>query len=144
MSATNRSGPALIALKVILALFGAVVIYTALNRAFGGMATLGWQGSSTFFSVTEPAAFAVQDNHTRFLGGLWLAVGVFLLLSPLRLNAARPVLYFIFAAIFLGGLARFTSLDLATTFGPGVITSLIAELVLMPILFLWLRRTALD
>jgi hypothetical protein len=144
MPASNTASFSRIALNFILAVFGALVIFTALNRAFGGIATLGWQGPVDFFTVANPAAFAVQDNHTRFLGGVWLAVGLAFLAALLNLRAMRPVLLFCCAAVFLGGLARFTSLDFAVTLGPDIIVSLILELALMPIVFFWLSRTRLD
>ncbi len=129
------------ALKIVLAVFGALVVFTALNRVFGGIPTLGWQGPSDFLAVAKPAEFAIQDSHTRFLGGVWAAVGLAFLLAPLRLQAMRPVLYFLCAAVSVGGLSRFARPDLSVLFGPGVLVSLLLELVLMPVLAMWLRRT---
>ena len=128
------------ALKVVLAVFGALVLFTAINRAFGGIATLGWQGPTDFFAVNDAPGFAIHDSHTRFLGGVWAAVGLAFLAASIWLDRLRPVLLFLCAAIFVGGLARFSSPDIAVLFGPGVAVSLALEILLMPLLAFWLLR----
>jgi Domain of unknown function (DUF4345) len=131
---------AVIALKVVLALSGAFTLFTGLNRAFGGIRTLGWQGTTDFLQVVSEHAYLIQDNHTRFLGGVWSGVGLLLLLSPLNLRAFRPTLNLVFAIIFLGGLARFTAMRPDVVFGPDIVGSLSAELVGMPLLWLWVSK----
>lgn len=44
------------------------------------------------------------------------------------------------ALIFLGGLTRFTMLRSDILFGPEIIASLVAEVILVPILYLWLAK----
>ena len=127
-------------LKVVLALSGAFTVFTGLNRALGGMRTLGWQGATDFLQVVSEHEYLIQDNHTRFLGGVWTGVGLLLLLSPLNLRTFRPMLNLVFAVIFLGGLARFTAMRPDIVFGPEIVGSLIAELIGMPLLFLWLSK----
>jgi len=127
-------------LRVVLAAAGAFTIFTGLNRALGGMRTLGGQGSTDFLQVLSEHAYLVQDSHTRFLGGVWAGVGLLLLLAPLNLKAFQPILNFVFAIIFLGGLARFSMMRPDIVFGADIIGSLIAELLLMPLLFVWLSR----
>ena len=122
-------------------LAGANTLFTGLNRAFGGIATLGWQGSTEFLSVISEHDYLIQDNHNRFLGGVWAAIGLMLIIAPLDLRRFQPVLNFIFALIFVGGLARFTAMRWDVVFGPDIIVSLVAELVGMPLLFFWLSRT---
>ena len=116
-------------LKVVLGLSGAFTVFTGLNRAFGGIRTLGWQGTTDFLQVVSEHAYLIQDNHTRFLGGVWTGVGLLLMLSPLNLKAFRPALNLVFAIIFLGGLARFTAMRPDIVFGPDIVGSLIAERV---------------
>ena len=137
--AASTSTASLSALKAVLVVFGLLVLFTALNRAFGGIATLGWQGPSDFFAIANDPAFRIQDSHTRFLGGIWTAIGLAFVAAPFRLATMRPVLNFLFAAVFLGGLARFTAPDFSVIFGPDVLVSLILELGLMPVLWFWLR-----
>jgi Domain of unknown function (DUF4345) len=127
-------------LKVVLGLSGAFTVFTGLNRAFGGIRTLGWQGTTDFLQVVSEHAYLIQDNHTRFLGGVWTGVGLLLMLSPLNLKAFRPALNLVFAIIFLGGLARFTAMRPDIVFGPDIVGSLIAELVGMPLLWLWVSK----
>jgi hypothetical protein len=129
-------------LKVVLALSGVFTIFTGLNRALGGMRTMGWQGATDFLQVISDHEYLIQDNHTRFLGGVWAGIGLLLLLSPLNLKALRPTLNLVFAIIFLGGLARFTAMRPDIVLGPDIVGSLIAELVGMPLLFLWVSRVA--
>ena len=83
-------------LRVALVLAGANTLFTGLNRAFGGIATLGWQGSAQFLSVISEHDYLIQDNHNRFLGGVWAAIGLMLTIAPLDLKRFQQVLNFIF------------------------------------------------
>lgn len=130
-----------IALRVVLVLAGLVIILTGLNTALGGMLTLGWQGQTVFFQVTDEHAYLVQDSHIRFLGGLWLGIGLFFLVASTNVQRFRSALVLAFALVFLGGLARFSQMHFEVTFGPEIVGSLIAELVAMPLLYLWVART---
>lgn len=130
-----------IALRVVLVLAGLIIIVTGLNTAMGGMLTLGWQGQTVFFQLTDEHAYSVQDSHIRFLGGLWLGIGLFFLVASTNVRKFRGALFLAFALIFLGGLARFSQMHLEITFGPEIVGSLIAELVGMPLLYLWVSRT---
>ncbi len=128
-------------LRVALVLAGLFTTFTGVNIAFGGIPTLGWQGVSGFFEVTDPGAFLIQDSHVRFLGGVWLGIGLTLMMAPANLRRFQPALNLIFALIFLGGLARLGQLNFAVTFGPDIAGSLAAELIGMPVLYFWLARS---
>jgi hypothetical protein len=97
--------------RVLLVIIGGVSVYVSLNVAAGGLHTLGWQGSGDYFTVTDDAAYALRDNHARFYGGLFLALGAFL-----------------------------TQMQPEVVFGPSNLLSAITELVVMPLLFVWLWR----
>jgi hypothetical protein len=127
--------------RIVLLLAGVSIVFTGINVAFGGIRTLGWQGERAFFDVTNPTAFFAQDSHVRFLGGLWLGVGLFFILASTNLSKYRSALLVVLALIFLGGLARLTQMDLDTTLGPKIVGSFVAELVVIPILYFWLSRT---
>jgi hypothetical protein len=127
------------ALQVVLVLAGAFTTFTGINIAFGGIATLGWQGVANFFAITNEHAFLVQDSHIRFLGGVWIAVGLLLSIAPTNLRRFEDALYFVFVAILLGGLARLGQMSPDVTFGVDIVGSWIAEVVGMPILIFWLR-----
>lgn len=130
-----------IALRVVLILAGLIIIFTGVNTAFGGMLTLGWQGQTTFFEVTDQHSYLVQDSHIRFLGGLWMGMGLLFIFAARNLERHQNVVKFALALIFLGGLARFSQMQLDITFGKEIVGSLVAELVGMPLLYFWLSRT---
>jgi len=79
-------------LRIILALCGFAIIILGLNVSLGGIITMGWQGQTNFLSVSNPDAFAVQDNNVRFIAGVWTGVGVLFLLGAMMLERMRPVL----------------------------------------------------
>lgn len=126
-------------LRVVLALAGGFILFTGVNVAFGGMATLGLQGTRDFFTVTDPGAFQAQDSHVRFFGGVWLAVGLLFAAGAVRPRVLRAALMICCALIFVGGLARFSALRPEMMFGPQLLGSVVAELIGMPVLALWLR-----
>lgn len=130
-----------IGFRVVLILAGLVIIFTGINNAFGGMLTLGWQGQTVFFEITDQHSYLVQDSHIRFLGGLWTGIGLLFLIASSNVERYQSVLKFAFALIFLGGLVRFSQMQLDITFGKEIVGSLAAELVGMPLLYFWLSRT---
>ena len=129
------------ALRLILMLAGAIVIYLGLDLGLGGMRTLGWQGSTDFVAVTDPARFAIQDSHARFVGGVWLGVGLVLFCGSFAISRFRTALIAICALVFVGGLMRIASGDFDTILNMQVLPSLLAELILFPALGVWLLRT---
>jgi hypothetical protein len=126
--------------KGILILVGGVMMLIGINVGGGGIQTLGLQGDSSFLEVTNESRYLVQDNHVRFLGGLLGAIGVFFILATSNLRRYQSVLMVLFTIIFLGGLTRFSSARPDIIFSADVIVSTLTELVLMPILYLWLPR----
>ncbi|KEJ94307.1 protein of unknown function [Pseudosulfitobacter pseudonitzschiae] len=134
------------ALRLVLALAGAGIVLLGIDNAAGGIATLGWQVSPDFFSVNDRDAFAVRDSHARFLGGVWLAMGLVFVASairPMPLARTVPVLC---GAIFLGGLLRFTQVqDLSVLVSGDILPSLALELILFPLIGWWtIRETSKD
>lgn len=132
----------IIALKIILALIGAVIIWLGLNVSLGGIATLGWQGPKDFFTISNEAAFAVQDNHVRFIGGVWLGVGAFFIAGAVWLEQLSTVLKALIVMVFIGGIARLSVADPDLLLSAKIAPSLIAELVLFPAIGLWIHKTA--
>ena len=128
-------------LRVILAISGLAVMALGLNVGLGGIATLGWQGSSDFFAITDAQTFAVQDNHVRFVAGVWFGVGALLSLSGVLFDKLRSVLLALIMLIFVGGLARLSSADLALLSSGEILPSLFAELMLFPMIGLWIYNT---
>jgi hypothetical protein len=126
------------ALRVVLVLLGAVSALVAVNVAFGGLETLGLQGPTDYFQVTDRDAYLLRDSHARFYGGVYLGIATFLIVAGTNLARHRSALNVVFALIFLGGVARLTQLQPGVTFGPTLALSSLIELVGMPALALWL------
>jgi hypothetical protein len=125
-----------IILRVVLALVGTVVVVLGLNVGLGGIRTLGWQGGGEFLTVSDPALFAVRDSHIRFIGGIWLGIGLVLAAGAVWFDRLRPVLVAITALVFVGGLVR-----LSGPLPPEVVPSLVLELIGFPLLGWWMART---
>lgn len=125
-------------LKLVLFLAGLFIVLTGVNIGFGGIPSLGWTGSNAFVTVVDRAAFAVQDSHVRFVGGVWLGVGLTFLGGAVAPAAWRQPLLWACGLIFLGGIVRLASLDFAVLLGPKLIGSLGAELIGVPVLAGWI------
>lgn len=126
------------ALRVVLVLLGAISAFVAVNVAFGGLETLGWQGPGRYFEVTNHDAYMLRDSHARFYGGVYFGIGAFMIVAASNLRRHRNTLQIVFSLIFMGGLARLTQGDLGVTFGPDLTVSTLVELIGMPALALWL------
>ena len=126
--------------RAILVVLGALNIFIGINIGFGGILTLGWQGQTKFLEVTNEYGYLMQDSHIRYFGGLYIGVGLFLILASTNLRKYQTALNLVFFLTFMGGLARFTMLRPDIIFGQDIIGSLLAELLLMPILYLWLSK----
>ncbi|NNF58577.1 MAG: DUF4345 family protein [Rhodothermaceae bacterium] len=128
------------ALRVVLLLAGAFILFTALNVALGGITTMGWQGDAAFFEVTDESAFLIHDSHTRFLGGLWAGGGLLFFAAAFDLRRFGSALQVVLAFIVLGGLARFTQARPDLLFSADIAGSLAAELIGVPMLWFWISR----
>lgn len=126
--------------RVIVFIVGAFIIFVGINVGFGGIQTLGWQVPSDFVTVTNEMNYRIQDNHVRFLGGFFGTVGIFMIVALRDLHHYQTALRLIFVLMFIGGIIRLTAPQPTIVFDMGIITSFIAEVVLMPILFFWLPR----
>ncbi|MDO8837623.1 MAG: DUF4345 domain-containing protein [Parvibaculum sp.] len=126
--------------RIVLVLSGAAVIFLALNVALAGIPTMGWLGERPFLAVTDEAQYALIDNHVRFFGGLFAGLGLLLVFAATDPVKYRQAILLVFAAIFVGGVARFSAPDLSVVFDPEIVNSLAAELLLMPLLAFWLSR----
>lgn len=130
----------LFAMRLVLVVAGAFIVFTGIDIAFGGIVSLGWQGAHSFLEVTNIHTFQVQDSHIRFLGGVWMGIGFFLALAATNPARYEIALKLAFALIFLGGLARMTQMNFGIVFGPHIVGSFVAEVIGMPILYFWLSR----
>lgn len=128
-------------LRGVLALVGAVIVFLGLNVGLGGIQTLGWQGGAVpFLDVTEPGLYAVRDNHIRFIGGVWLGLGLLMLAASVAFQRLRTVVVAFTAMVFVGGLVRFSGGNMQVLLGMDVLPSLVFELIAMPLIGLWAFR----
>jgi len=104
-----------IALRVVLVIAGLLIILTGLNIALGGILTLGWQGQTVFFEVTDQHSYLVQDSHIRFIGGLWLGIGLFFLVAATNVRKYKGAWFLAFALSFCGGRAVIWKMQLECT-----------------------------
>lgn len=128
-------------LRMILAITGCVIVWLGLNVGLGGIQTLGWQGSADFMDVTDEGIYAIRDNHVRFIAGVWSAVGLLMIAGAFWIRQMRGLLLSLFAMIFVGGLMRLSAADFGLLLSADIAPSLIAELVLFPLLALWIYRS---
>lgn len=128
-------------LNAVLVLIGAVIILMGLNIGLGGMQTLGWQVSRDFVTVTNPAVFQVQDNHIRFVGGVWFGIGVVFALGGFALESLRTTLVILCLVIAGAGLFRFSAMNLDVLLSAGIIGSMLFELIGFPLLAWWIWRS---
>jgi hypothetical protein len=114
-------------LIIVLAILGAVAVGTGVYAiVFGPAAEPG--GAPTTASV---------DSEYRFVNVFWLAAGVILWWSLLRLSERRIVTRTLLVIAFAGGLARLASAILAGWPNPVFIASMILELVVVPLVIWW-------
>lgn len=121
--------------KVLLGLTGLVALATGANVGFGGIATLGLEGSRDFFQITDPASFAVYDSHVRYLGGLWFGMGLLFIAATVWLDRLRQAVLAALAFMVVGGLSRLSAPDLGVLADPLVGVPFAAEMILIPLLF---------
>ena len=134
----TTSGTSAKVLRVVLVVLGAVSAFVAINVAFGGLETLGLQGPTKYFQVTDHDAYLLRDSHARFYGGVYLGIAAFLIVASTNLHKYRSALTAVFAMIFVGGLARLTQVEPGVTFGKDLALSSVIELVGMPAMAVWL------
>lgn len=130
--------------RLVLVALGGVSAFVALNMALGGLETLGWQGPTDYFQVTDADGFDLRDSHARFYGGVYTGIAAALIVGATNVVKYRQVLSLVFGLIFLGGLARVSQGDFGVLFGNDLLVSTVVELVGMPLLYLWSRRVTTD
>ena len=133
--------PQFLILRLVLALTGIILALLGANVGLGGIATLGLQVEPGFVAAVDPIAFAYQDNHVRFNGGLLTAIGAFFIIGSVALERIRSVLIGLCGIIALGGLFRFSQPENPLFSDPELIRSLVMEVLFFPALAFWLWRS---
>lgn len=127
-------------LNIVITLIGLVIIFLGLNVGLGGIRTLGWQGIEDFIAVTNADTFAVQDNHIRFIAGVWFGVGVMFVLGGFWLDKLRLTLIALSGMIAVAGLFRLSAMD-GVILSSAIAPSMVFELGGFPLLAVWLMRS---
>jgi hypothetical protein len=128
-------------LRGVLAVVGTFIIFLGLNIGLGGIQTLGWQGGAVdFLTVTNAAIFDVRDSHVRFIGGVWLALGLLMLAGSFAFQRLRSVLVALTFMIFVGGIARLTGGDLTLLLSSDIAPSFLFEIIIVPLLGVWFTK----
>lgn len=128
-------------LRTILVLVGTVIMLMGVNVGAGGMRTLGWQMSPDFIVIKDAIAFGIQDNHIRFIGGVWFGVGAAFLIGGIVLERMRPTLAVLCCIIAVAGLFRLSAMDMDILFSADIAPSLGLELIAFPLLAYWLAKS---
>ncbi len=130
-----------IALRVVLGLVGLGVIALGLNMGLGGFKTLGLQGPTDFVAPVDPTAYAVQDNHVRFVSGFFFAGGLVLIAGSILLQRLATPVITVCVMIAIGGPFRLTGEGAAEALTSGALPSLVLELTLFPLLAFFVYRS---
>ena len=128
-------------LNIVLVLIGGAIIFLGLNIGLGGMRTLGWQSTQDFLAITDVNAFHIQDNHIRFIGGIWFGVGAMFLMGGFALAKMRQTLILLSIFIAVAGLFRISAADTDILFSAAIAPSMVFELIGFPLLAWWLSRS---
>lgn len=111
----------------LLAMLGLVPVVTGLAGIFLGPP----------FAPGGEVAGASLDSEYRFTNVFWLAAGVALWWSLLRLRERRSITQLVLALAFLGGFARLISVAATGWPHPVFIGALALELVVVPLVLWW-------
>lgn len=130
--------------QALLVLIGAAISFLGLDFALGGIHTLGWLVPPDYVTATDPSTFQTQDNHVRFLGGVFVAIGLGYLIGGLWLSTLRQSVIILSLLVACAGLFRLSAM--AGALSAPVLPSLLLELLAFPALAFWLWRSnaALD
>lgn len=128
-------------LRTILVLVGTVIMLMGVNVGAGGMRTLGWQMSPDFIAIKDAIAFGIQDNHIRFIGGVWFGVGAAFFIGGIMLVRMRPTLVVLCSIIAVAGLFRLSAMDMDILLSADIAPSLGLELIAFPLLAYWLAKS---
>lgn len=128
-------------LRAVLVATGLVVALLGVNVGFGGIGTLGLQGPTEFFEITNQKVFDIRDNHIRFIGGTLIAIGGLLAYCGFRFEFAGTAVPIVALLFVTGGLSRLSAADASILVGSDIAPSLLIELIGFPLLALWVMRT---
>lgn len=116
-------------LKMVLGILALIPIITGFISLFGIF--------DPIYDLEPGPELTLLDSNLRFFGGVWLVLGLALLTTLSRLHSPNPMLQWLLAAVFLGGIGRLMSMFFL---GPPPIPFILftlLEIIGMPALMLW-------
>lgn len=92
----------------------------------------------------EMAAQPSFDSQNRFYGTTFALLGIALLVGATDLKRYKPIVVATLGVLFAAGLARSIAWIMHGTPAPLLIVILVADLLIPPVLYLWIKRSVLD
>lgn len=137
MSQSTTSSSDVGALTIVVRLFCVVPFLTGIADVLGGAWILGLAGAVL---PVEIASDPVINNQIAFWGAIWFGFGVCLWWISYDPLGRAAIARMLFVVLFLSGLARFYAWVRWGYPGPVLVGAMTIELVLSPVLLLWLNR----
>ncbi len=124
----------ILALRILAAAFIAVA---ALHFFIGAQADAMLGAPVTAAMAADPSL----DSQNRFYGITFSLLGVALLVCATDLRRYEPIVLAVLGVLFAAGIARVLAWVLHGAPAPMIVGILCADLLLPPVLWLWLRRS---
>jgi hypothetical protein len=123
----------LMVMTAILALSGLVIGGVHMLGGFVGYAD--FVGNGDLGDIVDTKGYLYHDNASRFLGGIFLTLGLGFLYCLYELDSKTQLFHFLLLCIFVGGLARIIGwFDLGLI--PSTVPATAIELVFPPVMLL--------
>jgi hypothetical protein len=122
------------ALQIVLAVLGLIPILTGGLSLVLGVGALSVVGGDI---TSEMSSNIVFDSEIRFLGAIWLGVGVLVYWIIPSIDKQTTLFRLLTGTIFLGGIGRSLSAFLVGIPPALFIAIIVLELLGMPLLVLW-------
>ncbi len=124
-------------MTAVLALAGLVI---GLAHVFGGLVGYAdFTGNGDLGNIVEAEGYHYHDNASRFLGGIFLTVGLGFAYCLFGLDSKIQLFRFLLLCIFIGGLARIIGwFDLGLA--ESTIAATVIEVVFPPLMLLLERK----
>ncbi len=122
---------------VTLRIFGVIILGVALTHATLGPSAEVLLGSHiSAGSIADPTI----DSQNRFYGVAFGLYGILMWLCGSDIERYKPVLLLLLLMFFLAGLVRLISIALVGMPPVSVIGLMVLEIVMPPVMVLWLRN----
>jgi Domain of unknown function (DUF4345) len=121
-------------LQIVLGILGLIPILTGGLDLIVGASALNLAGASIAPEVLDNV---VLDSQIRFLGSIWLGIGIVLYWILPAIEKQTILFRLLLGIIFLGGIGRLTSVFLVGVPPIELIAATGLELIGMPLLIVW-------